>query len=174
MEPAPSLGPVQPALPSCPPQSDADNTLTTVEDICGSFFVDSAVESRYDDALDEPAQNQALPSDETLNKQICNDGPTAPPQAKRGTSKKNKRRDRDIDELMMSTLTENRKRLHQLNSSVEVDADELFLLSLKPMLAKINEKQTAVLKLKMHEMLVEAAFPSSTESTTSRLHYSAT
>ncbi|KAH7978131.1 hypothetical protein HPB49_004522 [Dermacentor silvarum] len=45
MEAAPSLGPVQPALPSCPPESDADNTLTTVEDICSSFFVDSAVES---------------------------------------------------------------------------------------------------------------------------------
>lgn len=60
MEAARSLGPVQPALPSCPPESDADNTLRTVEDICNSFFVDSAVESRYDNALGEPAENQAL------------------------------------------------------------------------------------------------------------------
>ncbi|KAH7965388.1 hypothetical protein HPB49_007038 [Dermacentor silvarum] len=89
-----------------------------------AHFLDSAVESRYDDALDEPAENRALPSDETQNKQICDDGPTASPQAKRGTSKKNKRR--DIDELM-GTLIENRKCLHQLNSSVGVDADELFL-----------------------------------------------
>lgn len=156
MEAAARPVPVQPALLSC--SSDPDNTCTTVQDICDTFFV--GVESPNDDVPNETAETPACPSNKTQTAHPCDDRTYPHEQAKRGPAKRNKQS--DLDELMVKTLMDNRKHMQHLTSSAD-DGDEAFLLGLKPLFAKINEKDKAHLKLKMHAMLVEAAFPSTTE-----------
>ncbi|KAL1429605.1 hypothetical protein MTO96_015987 [Rhipicephalus appendiculatus] len=155
MEAATRLVPAQPALASC--SSDPDNTSTTVQDICDTF--DVAVESPNEDALNGEDETPACPSNKTQTARPCDDSTYPQAQAKRGSAKRNKQS--DLDELMVKTLIDNRKCMQHLTSSAD-HGDEAFLLGLKPLLAKINEKDKAHLKLKMHAMLVEAAFPSTT------------
>lgn len=61
---------------------------------------------------------------------------------------------------MMSTLTANQQRLKELTQAAKAtDQDEHFLLSLKGLLAKLDEQKKERIKLQIYSLLVEAAYP---------------
>ncbi|XP_070390854.1 uncharacterized protein [Dermacentor albipictus] len=85
--------------------------------------------------------------------------PTQPTGNKKGHFQK--RKQANIDELMVTALIENREQLNELKSSSNTDQDELFLLSMKPLLARLHDRKKEMTKLRVHKLLMEAAFPSS-------------
>lgn len=83
-------------------------------------------------------------------------GPTPPTGNRKRLAQK--RKQVDIDELMVTALTENRHRLNELKSTIP-DPDEIFLLSMKPLLSRLDDRKKEITKLRIHKLLVVAAFP---------------
>lgn len=71
-----------------------------------------------------------------------------------------KRKKNDLDGLMISALAANQQRLNELTKAAKTtDEDEHFLLSLRGLLAKVDDRKKERIKLQIHNLLVEAAYP---------------
>lgn len=145
-----------------------------VEALCNTFYYENSAQrlpSSDDDARsdsvrrDEHVDTQLSPPSDA-RRDVSSENPLGPstvsarlPSAKKATSHSSKRKQSDIDELMVATLLQNRQRLNEMSAAV-VDHDEYFLLSMKPLLAKLNNRKKELMKLNIHSLLIEAAHPS--------------
>lgn len=148
----------------------ATDSSSSVEGLCRTFYVDSTedapVSADLDQVLSTPdalvvpgseVDSQAVASAAEQASSACSDKSYGKPS---NTNKPPKRKQKDLDDLMMTTLTANRERLNELAAAAtSVDEDEYFLLSLKGLLGKLDARKKEHIKLQIHTLLVEAAYP---------------
>ncbi|XP_075744113.1 uncharacterized protein LOC142802914 [Rhipicephalus microplus] len=147
----------------------SSNSSTSAEELLQSMYMDSSEDTdrtrdnslgqaayvlEVDDQVAEPSSlsdnevveddHQRPPGSEADSSACATARPTAPTGTRKTSSKK--RNQVDIDELVVATLTENRKRLNELKYS-NTDQDELFLLSMKPLLARLEDRKKEMTKI---------------------------
>uniref|UniRef100_G3ML77 MADF domain-containing protein n=1 Tax=Amblyomma maculatum TaxID=34609 RepID=G3ML77_AMBMU len=145
------------------PLEPVNDSIASVEGLCRTFYIDSTQEEMS--LPEDIMQVSPLPeasresSNEGDNRSAANVPSCSGETAASDRSKRTKRKKSDLDDLMLSTLQANRHRLNELKTAaMSVDDDEHFLLSLKGLLGKVDERRKELLKLKIHKLLVEEAF----------------
>lgn len=150
-----------------PPEAGSD-LASPVESLCRTFYMDSALQQSVPDDLPEvSAPDAASETSSGVEVRPVTSTPGSPlvcsgESSTQGhnVSKRVKRKKNDIDDLMMETLAANRQRLNELTAGVAaVDEDEHFLLSLKGLLGKLDERKKEHIKSQIHSLLVEAVYP---------------
>nr|XP_050027327.1 transcription factor Adf-1-like [Dermacentor andersoni] len=147
----------------------ASDSTSSVGGSCRTFYIDSTQDASIPDevlqVLSTPDAS-SNPSSEVDSRpvtiapgtsSVCSDKSYAPPN---NSNKPAKRKQKDLDDLMNTTLAANRQRLNELTTAVtSVDEDEHFLLSLKGPLVKVDGRKKEHIKLQIYSLLVEAAYP---------------
>ncbi|KAL1416935.1 hypothetical protein MTO96_027376 [Rhipicephalus appendiculatus] len=149
-----------------------DSDRETVEGLCHTFYIDSTDVPIPDEHLEvsSPADISSVQSSEVDACPVASPpGTSSVSSAESFTQHQNvnraaKKKKNDLDDLMMSTLAANQERLKELTKAAQAtDEDEHFLLSLKGLLAKVDDRKKERIKLQIYSLLVEAAYPPDAE-----------